>query len=113
IAAAALRIWNNDRRAYLAPTTGPLHESACLPGRLVWPYMTDSTGYTTQFILVNPAGAPAVLGVLHYLAIDGTPLQVDTLKLGSVQIVPFLGLNTPHTHLVLHHAEGGVVTFEP
>src|SRR5207244_9724380 len=34
-----------------------------------------------------------------------------TVKLGSVQIVPFIGFNTPHAHIVLNHREGGILTF--
>src|SRR5207249_2342948 len=99
-----------ERLDYLITTTGPLDENAGMPGRLIFPYMTDSTGYTTQFVLVNPPGAQNIAGVLHYLSTDGSPLQVDTLRLGSVQIVPFLGFHTPHAHVILNHRDGGVLT---
>jgi len=74
--------------------------------------MTDSTGYTTQFLLLNAPGASAINGTLHYLASDGSPLQMTALKLGSVQVVPFAGFNTPHAHAVLSHEEGGVLIFQ-
>ena len=38
------------------------------------------------------------------------PLQIDTLRLGSVQIVPFIGFNTPHAHVILNNRDGGVLT---
>ena len=82
-----------------------------MAGRLIFPYLTDSTGYSAQFILINPPGAGNITGVLHFLSSDGTPLQIDTLRLGSVQIVPFAGFDTPHAHLVLNHRDGGVLTF--
>src|SRR5262249_31732834 len=89
---------------------GPLNEIAGMPGHLIFPYMTDSTGYTTQFILINPPGVASGSGVLRYLAADGSPLQIDTLKLGSAQIVPFGGYATPHAHLILNHRDNGVLT---
>src|SRR5207237_399875 len=110
VTATAVRILLNERLEYLITTTGPLNENAGLPGRLIFPYMTDSTGYTTQFILINPTGVTNTSGVLHYHAADATPLQVNTLKLGSVRIVPFGGFNTPHAYAVLSHRDGGVLT---
>src|SRR6185295_10842234 len=89
ITASAFRILRNERLDLLVTATGPLNESAGSPGRLVFPYLSDSTGYTSQFILINPPGAQSDSGVLRYWGTDATPLQVDTLKLGSVQIVPF------------------------
>jgi hypothetical protein len=32
------------------------------------------------------------------------------LQLGSIQIVPFEGSNTPHAHVLLNHRDGGVLT---
>jgi hypothetical protein len=109
VTASSFRILLNERLDYLVTTTGPLNENAGMSGRLIFPYMTDSTGYTTQFILINPSDA-ASSGVLRYLAADGTPLQIDTLKLGSAQIVPFGGYATPHAHIILNHRDGGVLT---
>src|SRR5262249_34679430 len=109
VTASSFRILLSERLDYLVTTTGPLNENAGMPGHLIFPYMTDSTGYTTQFILINPSDA-ASSGVLRYLAADGSPLQIDTLKLGSVQIVPFGGYATPHAHIILNHRDGGVLT---
>jgi len=81
-----------------------------MPGRLIFPYLSDSTGYTTQFLLVKPAGGQASSGVLRFYATDGTPLQLDTVKLGSIQIVPFGGSNTPHAYNLLYHRDAGVLT---
>ena len=110
VTAASFRMMLNERLDHLITTTGPLNEDAGIPGRLIFPYMTDSTGYTAQFILVNPPGVQNITGVLHYLSTDGSPLQIDTLRLGSLQIVPFIGFNTPHAHVILNHRDGGVLT---
>src|SRR5206468_2155046 len=68
--------------------------------------------YTTDFVLINPSAAQAQLssGILHYRAADGTALQIDTLRLGSIQIVPFGGFNTPHAYAALFHRDAGVLT---
>jgi len=112
VTAASARVLINERSDYLITATGPLNEDAGLPGRLVFPYMTDSTGYTTEFILIAPRGTAATSATLHYLAPDGSPLQVASLQLGSVQIVPFGGFNTPHAHAILSRKEGGVLIFQ-
>src|SRR5262249_56170198 len=83
VTASSFRILFNERPDYLVTTTGPLNENAGMAGRLVFPYMTDSTGYTTQFIVINPPGVQTGSGVLHYLPADGSPLQISTLNLGS------------------------------
>src|SRR5262249_35637052 len=44
------------------------------------------------------------------LAPDASALQIDTLKLGSVQILPFGGFATPHAHVLLSHRDAGVLT---
>lgn len=110
VTAASFRLFRNERSELLATTTGPLNENAGMPGHLVFPYLTDSTGYTTQFVLINPPGTQTGSGILRYWAVDATPLQVDALKLGSIQVVPFQGFATPHTHVVMHHTDGGVLT---
>ena len=112
VTAVSARVLINERSDYLITTTGPLNEDAGLPGRLVFPYMTDSTGYTTEFILITTRGAAAMSATLHYLAPDGSPLQVASLQLGSIQIVPFGGFNTPHAHAILSRKEGGVLIFQ-
>jgi hypothetical protein len=81
-----------------------------MPGHLVFPYVTDSTGYTTQFVLINPPGSQSASGILHYFAADGSALAIDVLKLGSIRIVPFAGFNTPHAFVVLNHRDAGVLT---
>ena len=105
VTAAAGRVLINERSDYLVTPTGPLNESAGAPGHLIFPYITDSTGYTTQFVLINAPGVSNVSGILHYLATDGSPLQVTALKLGSIQVVPFAGFNTPHAHAILRRIE--------
>jgi Beta-propeller repeat len=110
VTAASFRLFRNERSELLATTTGPLNENAGMPGHLVFPYLTDSTGYTTQFVLINPPGTQTGSGILRYWAVDATPLQVDALKLGSIQVVPFQGFATPHTHVVMNHTDGGVLT---
>ena len=112
VTAAAVRVLINERSDYLVTPTGPLNESAGAPGHLVFPYITDSTGYTTQFVLINGPGVANVSGILHYLGTDGSPLQVTALKLGSIQVVPFAGFNTPHAHAILSRKEGGVLIFQ-
>src|SRR5262249_16312588 len=79
VVAASFRVMNNERADYLVTTTGPLNENAGMPGHLIFPYMTDSAGYTTQFILINPPGVQNTGGVLRYLGTAGDPLQVDAL----------------------------------
>jgi hypothetical protein len=110
VTAGSFRILYNERPDYLVTTTGPLNEQAGIPGRLMFPYLTDSTGYTTQFILISPPGAQGSSGVLRFMAADGAPLQIDTLTLGSIQVVPFEGSATPHAHVVLYHRDSGVLT---
>ncbi len=110
VTAASFRVFRNERMDYLVTTTGPLNENAGMPGKLIFPYLTDSTGYTTQLVLINAPGAHTSSGVVHYLAADGSALQIDTLKLGSIQVVPFAGFNTPHAHIILSHRDGGVLT---
>jgi Beta-propeller repeat len=110
VTAVSFRMFRTERSEFLLTTTGPLNENAGMPGRLVFPYLTDSTGFSTQFILINPPGTQSGSGVLNYWAIDGTPLQVDALKLGSIQIVPFQGFATPHAHVLMNHTDGGVLT---
>jgi hypothetical protein len=94
----------------LITTTGPLNENAGMPGHLVFPYVTDSTGYTTQFVLINPPDSQSASGIVHYFAADGSALAIDVLKLGSIKIVPFDGFNTPHAHVILNHRDAGVLT---
>jgi hypothetical protein len=110
VAAVSFRIFHNERLDNLVTTTGPLNENAGMPGRLIFPYLSDSTGYTAQFILINPPGTPSGTGVLRYWAMDGSPLPIDTLRLGWVQVVPFAGSNTPHAHAILYNRSGGVLT---
>jgi Beta-propeller repeat len=110
VTASSFRILFNERPDYLVTTTGPLNENAGMAGHLIFPYMTDSTGYTTQFILINPSGAQSGSGVLRYVAADASPLQISTLRLGSVQIVPFGGFATPHAQVVLNRRDSGVLT---
>jgi hypothetical protein len=110
VTASSFRILFNERPDYLVTTTGPLNENAGMAGHLIFPYMTDSTGYTTQFILINPPGVQSGSGVLRYVAADASPLQISTLRLGSVQIVPFAGFATPHAHVILNRRDSGVLT---
>src|SRR4030095_11002609 len=110
VTASSFRLLRNERLDLLVTTTGLLNENAGMPGRVIFPYVTDSTGYTTQFILINPPGVQNTSGIVHYWAADGTPLQIDSLKLGSIQIVPFAGFATPHAHVILLHRDSGVMT---
>jgi hypothetical protein len=112
VAAVGLRAMINERSDFIATTTGPLNEAAGLPGRVVFPYIADGTGYTTQFILVTPPGVQTLSGVLRFLTGDSSPLQIDVLRLGSVRVVPFPGFNTPHAHAILTRREQGVVVFQ-
>jgi len=111
VMAGGFRVMFNERGDYLFTTTGPLNEDAGTAGRLIFPYVTDSTGYTTEFILINPPDVTSAAGVLHYLAADGSPLGIDAMKLGSVQIVPFSDSSTPHAHALLARKVNGVTTF--
>jgi hypothetical protein len=110
VTASSFKILFNERPDYLVTTTGPLNENAGMPGRLVFPYMTDSTGYTTQFVLINPPGVQTGSGVLNYVAADGSPLQISTLRLGSVQIIASEGSLTPFAHVILNRRDNGVLT---
>jgi hypothetical protein len=112
VAAVSFRAMINERLDFLTAATGPLSEGAGLPGRVVFPYMSDGTGYTTQFILVAPPDVQTVSGVLRFLTGDSSPLQIDVLRLGSVRIVPFPGFNSPHAHAILTRREQGVVVFQ-
>jgi len=110
VTGASFRILRNERLDYLVTGTGPLNENAGMVGRLIFPYVTDSTGYTTNLILINPPAAQQSAGLVHFWAADGSALQIDTLRLGSVQIVPFGGFNTPHAYVALFHRDAGVLT---
>lgn len=112
VTAVSLRAMINELKDFIFTTTGPLNDDAGLPGQLVFPYMTDGTGYTTQFILVNPPGVQNVSGVLRFLAPDASGLQTDVLRLGSVRIAPFPGFETPHAHAVLTYKDGGIAAFQ-
>jgi hypothetical protein len=110
VTATSYRVLVNERLDYLVTTTGPLKENAGMPGRLIFPYMTDSTGYTSEFILIAPPGVDSDSGVLRYWAADASPLPIDALRLGSAQVIPFAGYATPHVHNILNHRDGGVLT---
>jgi hypothetical protein len=118
IAVVGFRAMNNERGDFLAATTGPLNEQAA-SGRLIFPYIADGSGYTSQFTIVgntNPESgrgpAPSFSGVLRFIAQDGSALFIDDASVGSVQIVPFAGTYTPHGHVILSHRELGTTRLQ-
>jgi hypothetical protein len=110
VTGTTFRFLYNERPDLLVTTTGPLNENAGMAGQLIFPYITDSTGYTTQLILVDPPGTTGSTGVVRYKAADGTPLQIDVMRLGSIQVLPFGGFNTPSVHVLMQHRDSGVLT---
>ena len=78
VTAAAVRVLINERSDYLVTPTGPLNESAGAPGHLVFPYITDSTGYTTQFVLINGPGVANVSNRWISSAGDCTEIGFDS-----------------------------------
>jgi hypothetical protein len=118
VTAVGFRAMNNERGDFLTATSGPLNEQAA-SGRLIFSYISDGSGYTSQFIVVgnttSEAGrgpAPAFSGVIHFIAQDGTPLYMDDARVGSVNIVPFEGTYTPHSHIILSHKELGITKLQ-
>jgi beta-propeller repeat-containing protein len=109
VTAVGFRAMNNERGDFLTATTGPLNEQAA-SANLIFPYMTDGGGYTSQFIAVGPAAAFS--GVIHFIAQDGTGLYIDDARVGSVQIVPYEGTYTPASHIVLTHRELGIAKLQ-
>jgi len=118
VTAVAFRAMNNERGDFLTATTGPLNEQAA-SGRLLFPYITDGSGYRSQFLVIgntiSESGrgpAPAFSGAIHFIAQDGTGLYIDDARVGSVQIVPFPDTYTPASHIILSHKELGITKLQ-
>ncbi len=113
VGVAGFRALYNSRGDLLITTTGPLFEDTAAPAALVLPYMTDGGGYSTRVILSSGAPRPqAASGVLQFFGTNGASLNMDELRTGSVQIVPFGGTTTPHAHSVVSYAPKGVTLFQ-
>jgi hypothetical protein len=107
VTAIGFRAMNNERGDFLAATTGPLAEPTS--GRIVFPYITDGSGYSSQFFIV---GNEPFNGGFHYIAQDGSALFIDAARVGSVQVVPFAGTFTPESHVILSHKELGITKLQ-
>src|SRR5262249_44132322 len=105
VSAVALRVLYNEKKNVLTATTGPLTDTAS-SARILFPYLTDGGGYSSQFILLNRGTAASIAGLLRFIAPDSTPLEVAEVRLGSVYVVPSPGSNTPHAHALLSYREG-------
>jgi hypothetical protein len=112
ITATGLRAMYNESGTFLMTTTGPLNEDASSPARLIFPYVTDSTGYNTQIILTGASPEQTVSGTLRFFSQDATPLQLGDLRTGSIQIVPFAGFATPHAHAIVSYQAEGITVFQ-
>jgi hypothetical protein len=112
VAAVSVRALISESQNFLAATTGPLYADAETTTKLVFPYVTDGTGYTTQIILTSASQGQNISGVLRFLGGDASPLELPELRVGSIQIVPFEGSNTPHSQAVLSRQESGITIFQ-
>jgi len=112
ITATRLRATYNENGIFLMTTTGPLNEGATSAARLIFPYVTDSSGYTTQIVLTSAAPEQNISGTLRFLSQDATPLQLADLRAGSIHIVPFAGFATPHVHAIVSHQAEGITAFQ-
>ena len=112
ITAAGLRAMYNESGIFLITTTGPLNEDASSRARLIFPYVTDSTGYTSQIILTSASPEQNISGTLRFFSQDATPLQLADLRTGSVHVVPFAGFSTPHVHAIVSHQVEGKTVFQ-
>ena len=112
LAAVGLRALYNSRADLLATTTGPLHDEASTAGSLVLPYVTDGGGFTTQVVLTGGSSELISAGVLRFFGTDGSPLNMDELRTGSIQIIPVQGTLPPHAHAVLSHTSNAITLFQ-
>jgi len=115
VAAVALRETYNSRGQLLITTTGPLSTDAAQASQLVFPYVTDGNGYTSQVIVMTAGGqatGQAMSGSLNFFAADSSPMNMDELRKGSIYIVPFTGMNTPQAHAVLSLRNGATTILE-
>jgi len=112
VAAVGVRALINESQNFIAATTGPLYADADTSSKLVFPFVTEGTGYTSQIILTTTTPGRNISGMLHFFAQDASPLQIPDLRLGTVQVIPFAGFNTPEAHAVVSHQENGVTIFQ-
>jgi len=112
VAAVSVRALISENLNFLAATTGPLYAEADDTSKLAFPFVTEGTGYTTQIILTTASPGQNISGVLRFVSQDASPLQVPELRVGSVQIVPFQGFNTPDAHAVVSRQEDGITIFQ-
>ena len=112
VAAVGVRALINEAGNFLAATTGPLYEGPDTQARLVFPYVTDGTGYTTQLILTGASPGQELAGVLRFFSQDASGLALPELRMGSVRIVPFDGFNAPHVHGLISFQNAGITTFQ-
>jgi len=112
VAAVSVRALINESQNFLAATTGPLSSDADDSAKVVFPFVTDGTGYTTQIILTTVTPGQNISGVLRFVAQDASPLQVPELRVGSIQVVPFQGFNTPEAHAVVSKQNSGITIFQ-
>jgi hypothetical protein len=111
VAAVTLRSMFNEIGNFLTTQTGPLKPDAGA-SRVIFPYLTDGNGFSSQFIVTNESAAGTVYGILRFNAQDGTPLQIDELRIGSVYVLPNEGTDTPHAHGILTLSSSGSTVFE-
>jgi hypothetical protein len=77
IAVIGLRGHYNERRDLLITTVPAVDQNAVIPTtQLTFPYIIDSGGYTTQFVLFGPTGQ-ASNGNLRLFTTGGQPLLLQ------------------------------------
>jgi hypothetical protein len=70
---AGLRTRTNERGEFLITATPAIDEAAAAPQELLFPYLVDGGGYTTDFIIF---GGPAVSGNLRIFQQNGAALTL-------------------------------------
>ena len=78
IAVVGLRGRYNERRDFLLATTPAINEgTVSFDSRMLFPYIAEGGGYTTQFILSDPPSALGSSGWLRFYSQNGVPLNLS------------------------------------
>ena len=77
ISVVGLRGRYNERRDFLLATTPAVNENLVTGEQTLFPYIAEGGGYTTQFILLSPAGGGSSSGWLRFYSQAGEPLNLS------------------------------------
>ena len=139
VGAIALRGFTNERSQFLITTLPVVDISASTTAPIILPQVADGGGWTTQILLVNPTDQP-LTGNMSFLDSQGQPLPVtiasqqdstfnyavaarssrkfqtagesETIRIGSVKIVPSPATPTPTALAVFAFKQGGITVTE-